>query len=110
MCCGIAKISLSTCRLSVRDQFKPAHLHSRKALYETRDGIRIMTGYGMLRFEVQRWKERHSERRAGADAFRPMSAIPSIVLQKSFCTDDQKFCGLQARLSGKDVMDLIASR
>src|SRR5271168_2983902 len=32
-----------------------------------------------------------------------MSASPSIVLQKSFCTDDQKFCGLQARLSCKDV-------
>ena len=34
----------------------------------------------------------------------------SIVLQKSFCTDDQNFCGLQARLSCKDVRDLIASR
>ena len=33
-----------------------------------------------------------------------------IVLQKSFCTDDQKFCGLQARLSRIDVRDLIASR
>ena len=33
-----------------------------------------------------------------------------IVLQKSFCTGDQKFCGLQARLSCKDVRDLIASR
>ena len=32
-----------------------------------------------------------------------------ILLQKSFCTDDQKFCGLQARLSFKDVRDLIAS-
>ena len=33
-----------------------------------------------------------------------------IVLQKSFCTGDQKFCGLQARLSCKDVRDLVASR
>ena len=32
------------------------------------------------------------------------------MLQKSFCTGDQKFCGLQARLSRKDVRDLIASR
>jgi hypothetical protein len=41
---------------------------------------------------------------------RSMSAFGGIVLQKSFCTDDQKFCGLQARLSCKDVRDLIASR
>jgi hypothetical protein len=33
-----------------------------------------------------------------------------ILLQKSFCTGDQKFCGLQARLSCKDVRELIASR
>ena len=33
-----------------------------------------------------------------------------ILLQKSFCNGDQKFCGLQARLSCKDVGDLIASR
>jgi hypothetical protein len=33
-----------------------------------------------------------------------------IVLQKSFCTDDRKFCELQARLSCEDVRDLIASR
>ena len=33
-----------------------------------------------------------------------------ILLQKSFCTGNQKFCGLQARLSCKDVRDLIASR
>jgi hypothetical protein len=32
------------------------------------------------------------------------------VLQKSFCTDDQKFRGLQARLSCKDVKDLIVLR
>jgi hypothetical protein len=38
------------------------------------------------------------------------SGLPPIVLQKSFCTGDQKFCGLQARLSCKDVRDLIASR
>ena len=37
-------------------------------------------------------------------------AFWQIVLQKSFCTGDQKFCGLQARLSCKDVRDLIASR
>jgi len=36
-----------------------------------------------------------------------MSASGVIVLQKSFCTGDQKFCGLQARLS---LRDLIASR
>jgi hypothetical protein len=40
----------------------------------------------------------------------PVSAVEGIVLQRSFCTDDQKFCGLQARLSCKDVRDLIASR
>ena len=39
-----------------------------------------------------------------------MSAFKGIVLQKSFCTDDQKFCRLKARLSCKDVRDLIASR
>jgi hypothetical protein len=33
-----------------------------------------------------------------------------ILLQKSFCTGNQKFCGLQARLSCKDVRDLIVSR
>jgi hypothetical protein len=33
-----------------------------------------------------------------------------ILLQKSFCTGDQKFRGLQARLSCKDARDLIASR
>jgi hypothetical protein len=33
-----------------------------------------------------------------------------ILLQKSFCTGDQKFYGLQAQLSCKDVRDLIASR
>src|SRR5262245_23783256 len=31
-----------------------------------------------------------------------------ILLQKSFCTGDQKFSGLQTRLSCKDVGDLIA--
>jgi hypothetical protein len=31
-----------------------------------------------------------------------------ILLQKSFCTGDQKFSGLWARLSCKDVGDLIA--
>jgi hypothetical protein len=31
-----------------------------------------------------------------------------ILLQKSLCTGEKKFCGLQARLSGKDVRDLIA--
>ena len=47
---------------------------------------------------------------ASARRIRPsiaMSAIPPIVLQKSFCTGDQEFCGLQARLSRKDVRDLI---
>src|SRR5215813_5413865 len=33
-----------------------------------------------------------------------------ILLQKSFCAGDQKFCGLRERLSCKDVRDLIASR
>jgi hypothetical protein len=32
-----------------------------------------------------------------------------IVLQKSFCTGDQKFWGPLARLSCKDVRDLIAA-
>jgi hypothetical protein len=32
-----------------------------------------------------------------------VSASPPIVLQRSFCTDGQKFCGLQARFSCKDV-------
>jgi hypothetical protein len=41
---------------------------------------------------------------------RAMSAIPPIVLQKSFCTDDQKFCGLQARFSCKDVSGPVAPR
>ena len=31
-----------------------------------------------------------------------------IVLQKSFCIDDQKFQRSQARLSCKDVRDLVA--
>ena len=35
---------------------------------------------------------------------------PPIVLQKSFCTNGQKFCGLQARFSCKDVRGPIASR
>ena len=38
-----------------------------------------------------------------------MSAFRVIVLQKSFCTGDQQFCGLQVRLSCKDVGDLITS-
>ena len=36
-----------------------------------------------------------------------MSALPPIVLQKSFFTGAQKFCGLQARPSCKDVRGLI---
>jgi hypothetical protein len=32
-----------------------------------------------------------------------------ILLQKSFWTEVQEFCRLEARLSGKDVRDLIAS-
>jgi len=47
---------------------------------------------------------------AGSGLIRRPSGLPSIVLQNSFCTGDQKFCGLQARLSYKDVRDLIASR
>jgi hypothetical protein len=35
---------------------------------------------------------------------------PRGALQKSFCTGDQKFYGLQAQLSCKDVRDLTASR
>jgi hypothetical protein len=31
------------------------------------------------------------------------SRLWQIVLQKSFCTGDQKFCGLQARFSSKHV-------
>ena len=30
------------------------------------------------------------------------------MLQNSFCTDDQKFCGLQAQFSCKDVRGPIA--
>src|ERR1700681_3437665 len=36
-------------------------------------------------------------------------AAGGIVLQNSFCTDSQKFCGLQARFSCKDVRGRIAS-
>jgi hypothetical protein len=52
-------------------------------------------------------------------AFHPIATKPRkfqhfsfgpILLQKSFCTGDQKFCGLQVRLSCKDVRDPIASR
>ena len=32
-----------------------------------------------------------------------MSGVGGIVLQKSFYTGNQKFCGVQARLSCKDV-------
>jgi len=32
-----------------------------------------------------------------------MSAMPPIVLQKSFCTGDRKFCGPPMRFSCKDV-------
>jgi hypothetical protein len=46
----------------------------------------------------------------GSGPIRRPSGLPAIVLQKSFCTGDQKSCGLQARLSCKDVRDLIASR
>ena len=48
--------------------------------------------------------------RVDLDTRRSMSASSLIVLQNLFCTGDQKFCGLQARLSCKDVRDLIASR
>ena len=37
------------------------------------------------------------------------SALPPIVLQKSFCTGGRNFRGLQARFSCKDLRDLIAS-
>ncbi len=37
------------------------------------------------------------------------SAATAIVLQNSFWTSDQKFCGPLARLSCKDVRGLIAS-
>jgi hypothetical protein len=37
------------------------------------------------------------------------SFVP-ILLQKSFCTGDQKFSGLWTRLSCKDVGGLIAGR
>ena len=36
-----------------------------------------------------------------------MSPIGRIVLQKSFCTGDQKLRGPQTQLSCKDVRDLI---
>jgi hypothetical protein len=52
---------------------------------------------------------------SGPGASLPIAAIADvalwqILLQKSFCIGNQKFCGLQARLSCKDVRDLIASR
>jgi hypothetical protein len=58
---------------------------------------------------------RHRQtKEAATDMFglQPPRHIPTlpILLQKSFCTGGQKFCGLQARLSCKDVRDLIASR
>jgi hypothetical protein len=58
------------------------------------------------------WERMFSEARAvgGVSRVRRQSASTSILLQKSFCTGDEKFCGLQARLSCKDVRDLIASR
>jgi hypothetical protein len=62
------------------------------------------------RVEAMRLIEREaSDRLIGLD-IREASGVPSIVLQKSFCSGDQKFCGLKARLSCKDVRDLIASR
>jgi hypothetical protein len=48
-------------------------------------------------------QSRHFGRRPAA------SGLPGILLQKSFCTEVQKFCGLWARLSCKYVRDLIAS-
>jgi hypothetical protein len=40
----------------------------------------------------------------------PRRPLPGgFVLQNSLCARVQKFCGLEARLSGKDVRDLIAS-
>jgi len=63
--------------------------------------LRINDGKAML------WVIRDRVEPAASPA---LSAMPPIVLQKSFCTGDQKFCGLQARPSCKDVRDLIASR
>src|SRR5262245_44916358 len=39
-----------------------------------------------------------------------MDSFVPILLQKSFCTGDRKFCGPWTRLSCKDVRDLIALR
>jgi hypothetical protein len=38
-----------------------------------------------------------------------MRLLSRDCVAKSFCTGDQKFCGLQVRLSCKDARDLIAS-
>ena len=39
-----------------------------------------------------------------------LSPLLAVSVAKSSCTDDQKFCGLQARLSCKDVRGHILSR
>src|SRR5580704_14375850 len=57
----------------------------------------------------------HYQMRAGFvqgrhSRFRPMSASPPILLQKSFCTGGWKFCGPPMCFSCKDVGGLIASR
>jgi len=50
----------------------------------------------------------HSE--AGIISTRAYVGYVPILLQKSFCTGDQKFCGSQARFSCKNVGDLIVAR
>jgi hypothetical protein len=60
-------------------------------------------------FLAKSWNVRFTPQAAEKQTCHEVGLVP-IVLQKSFCTGDQNFCGLQAQLSCKDVRDLIASR
>ena len=64
-----------------------------------------------LRNEVIEWSATYAV--GTFETSRPaltMSVHREIVLQKSLCRGGQKFRGLQARFSCKDLRDLIASR
>ena len=56
-------------------------------------------------FAVRQSNSTQNKSHSGRSDMMPpaMSASDAIVLQKSFCTGDEKFCGPQARLSCKDV-------
>jgi hypothetical protein len=62
------------------------------------------------RGRVEPSKRRDNRTHQPRHRLRSMSVVAPIVLQKSFCTGDQKFCGPQARLSCKHVRDRNASR